>query len=517
MIQLKIDNIEILVPEGTTLLKAAATAGITIPAMCYNETVLNHASCMLCAVKNNVSGEFLPSCEVKAQQGMDISSNTEEVVEFRKDALELLLSDHVGDCEAPCRISCPAFMDIPQMNRLIAKGDFKKALEVVKEEIALPLILGTICSAPCENACRRKQMEGAVAICQLKKFLALEDSKTDNYYLPEKSSKRNEKIAVIGAGMAGLSAAYHLLKLGYSCEVFDKNEKPGGALLQLTEVELPKEILDTEIDILQKFGVVFRLNTNVRSEQIKNDFDAVILASGENSKASSMEFSETGYTTNQVGIFACGSVIRPLKMAVKIVAQGKAAATAVHSFLSGDLSKHPKTQFNSRFGKLREEEITEYLKESKTGERNKPTNGNLIGFNKAEAIAEAQRCLRCDCRKSRTCKLRMHAGNYRANQQTYKIGERKSITKHFQQEILVYEAEKCIKCGLCIEILANNKDLTGLAYIGRGFDMHIAVPFDKSLQQAIANAARDCINACPTAAISDFFGEDESKTLNHEI
>ena len=247
----------------------------------------------------------------------------------------------------------------------------------------------------------------------------------------------------------------------------------------------------------------------METEQLKNDFDAVILASGENSKESGIEFSETGYTTNQKGIFACGSVISPVKMAVKVVAQGKAAAYAVHSFLSGNLLQTK--LFNSRFGKLREEEITTYLKESKPGERNEPSNGNQFGFNKEEAIAEAKRCLRCDCRKSHSCKLRIYANDYKANQLKFKFASRKSITKHFQQEKLVYEAEKCIKCGLCIEILAKNKDLTGLTYIGRGFDMHIAVPFDKSLQQAIANAADECIKTCPTAALSAFSGEDEFK------
>ena len=224
MIKLKIDNIELLVVEGTSVLKAAVLAGIVIPTMCFNELVPNHASCMVCAVKNNFTGEFIPSCEVKAHEGMDISSNLPEILEFRKDALELLLSDHVGDCEAPCRISCPAFMDIPRMNRLIAQGNFAKALEVVKEEIALPLVLGYICSAPCEKACRRKQMEGAVSICELKKFVALADLKTVKSYCTEKPFKNDKKVAVIGAGMAGLSSAFHLLKYGYSCTIFDKND-----------------------------------------------------------------------------------------------------------------------------------------------------------------------------------------------------------------------------------------------------------------------------------------------------
>ncbi|MFZ4398458.1 MAG: FAD-dependent oxidoreductase [Bacteroidales bacterium] len=513
MIKLKIDNIEIFVPEGTTLLKAAEKTGIHIPTMCYNENVSNHASCMICAVKNNISGEFLPSCEVKVQQDMDISCSSQEVAEFRKDALELLLSDHVGNCEAPCRISCPAFMNIPLMNRLIAQGDFEKALEVVKEEIALPLILGFICSAPCENACRRKQMEAAVSICQLKKFVALEDSNKEKYYLPEKSPEKNKKTAVIGSGMAGLSAAFHLLKLGYSCTVFEKNDSAGGSLLQLSEEVLPKVILNTEIEILKQFGLELKLNSKIEYEQIKSDFDAIIIATGENSNSSAIMFYEDSFTSNHPKIFACGSVIRPVKMAVKVVAQGKTAAYNVHSFLSVNLLKHQEKQFNSRFAKLDEKEVVEYMKESASGERNFAKNGNLSGFSEEEAITEAKRCLRCDCRKSQTCKLRIYATEYKADQFKYKYGERKSIKKYFQQDVLVYEPEKCIKCGNCIEIVSKNKDLTGLAYIGRGFEMHISVPFSKTLKQGIASAAQDCINVCPTAALSAFSGEDKYKTI----
>lgn len=504
MIKLKIENIEISVAEGTTVLKAAETVGVIIPTMCYNESVPNHASCMVCAVKNNISGEFIPSCEMKVQEGMDIICNSKEVFEFRKDALELLLSDHVGDCEAPCRISCPAFMDIPKMNRLITQGDFVKALEVVKEEIALPLILGYICSAPCENACRRKQMEGAVSICQLKKFVAIKDS--EKYYLPEKLFKSNKKIGIIGTGMSGLSAAYHLLKYGYSCTLFDLNESAGGKLLEISETEMPKQILETEIDILKQFGAEFRLSTSVTIDQIKNEFDAVIIATGENSNVQQLIINEDTYATNISGVFATGSVIKPIKMAVKVVASGKATANSVHSLLSGNTIIKQKRKFNSRFGKLNESEVVEYLKESKPGNRNEPLNGKLSGFNNDEAIAEASRCLRCDCRKSECCKLRILSGKYEANQQKFKSPDRKSIRKIFQNEVLVYEPEKCIKCGLCVEITKRNKDIVGLTYVGRGFDIQINVPFNKSLDEAIKNSALECISNCPTGAISNFKG-----------
>ncbi|MEI7595625.1 MAG: 2Fe-2S iron-sulfur cluster-binding protein [Bacteroidota bacterium] len=513
MLKLKINNIEITVPLGTSILKAAEKAGFDIPTMCFFESVQNHASCMVCAVKNNKTGEFVPSCETKAQDGMDICSNSVEVDEFRKDALELLLSDHVGDCEAPCRISCPANMNIPQMNRLIAQDKFTEALEIVKEDIALPLLLGYICSAPCENACRRNQLESEVSICQLKKIVALDNHKTGVDYFPKKNISTNKKIAIIGAGMSGLSACFHLLKLGYSCTIFDKNEKAGGALLTVSETILPIEVLTIEIEIIKQFGAEFKFNTKVRYDDISANYDAILLATGENSNESNIEIYEDTYTTNEQGVFACGSIIRPIKMAVKVVAQGKAAAYSIHSFLLGNIPQKQSKLFNSRFGKLNENEITEYIKESKSAEKTVPSNGIIDGFNKEEAIREASRCLRCDCRKSTTCKLRLYADKYKANQQKYKFGDRKSVRKYFQNDILVFEPEKCIKCGLCIEIANRNKELTGFAYIGRGFDMHIDIPFNKTLEKAIANAASDCIVACPTGALSSFFGEVEINSV----
>ena len=97
---------------------------------------------------------MVSSCALKVTEGMDIASEDQEVKDARKEALELLLSDHVGDCEAPCSLTCPAGMNIPQMNRLIAAGKFDEALKVVKETIALPYVLGYVCPAPCEKACR---------------------------------------------------------------------------------------------------------------------------------------------------------------------------------------------------------------------------------------------------------------------------------------------------------------------------------------------------------------------------
>jgi len=520
MIKLRIDNREIEVSEGTTVLKAAAAIGIVIPTMCFMEGYKNHPSCMICLVKDQKKGVLSPSCALPAAEGMDIITMDNEIHEARKQALELLLYDHVGDCEAPCRMGCPAFMDIAQMNRLIAAGKFGEALKLVKEEIALPHILGYICTAPCEKVCRRGQLDEAVSICQLKKYVAAVDSNETKSYLPEKLAISGKKVAVIGSGPAGLSAAFYLTLYGHQCEIFDRNYKAGGSLWKsVREQELPENVLNDEVKIIEDFGAEILKGVEVTEESFKNDlksrFDAIIIATGEiedkekgqfgvklalNKKG--LDVSKDTYETNEPAVFACGGVIKPGILAVRAVAQGKEAAYSVDLYLNGVRVEKKHRMFNSRFGKLEGLEKAEYLKESYDGERLIPQKGKMDGFDAKEAIKEAERCMHCDCRKPTTCKLRQYSDEYRADRRRYLPINRKEITKQFTHDLVIYEPEKCIKCGLCVEIASNNKELTGLTHIGRGFDVKIGVPFNKKLSEALNSTAKLCAEACPTGAIS---------------
>ena len=515
MIKLTIDNIAVEVPENTTVLQAAAQLGIEIPTMCYLEGHSCHPSCMVCMVKDVDRGNFFTSCAMPVVEGMNIIATSEEVSDIRREALELLLSDHVGDCEAPCTLTCPAGMDIPLMNRLIANGEFEKSLEIVREEIALPLILGYICPAPCEKACRRKPIDGAVSICLLKRFTAL-DSERRNQHLKQEIQKTGKKIAVIGTGPAGLSAALYLLKSGHGCTLFDKNEFAGGAMrYSIPEEKLPREILDAEIDGIQRMGAVFQLNQPITPDFFENfiipQFDAVILATGNRSDQPVEDFGLSGkseheiadkktFKTQRPGVFACGNMLREHEMAVRASAQGRIAAAEVGIYLKTHLPVK-KIHFNSAFGHLTKPEHREYLKESYLGFPIEPEGGFIAGFNEEQAIAEAKRCLHCDCRKPVSCKLRIYADQYDANRRRHLGPERKPLKKSVHHDLIIYEPEKCIRCGLCVEISGKEESL-GLTYIGRGFDVRVSVPFNETIAEALKKTAAACVNACPTGAMA---------------
>ncbi len=389
MPHLTIDNKPVEVPEGATILDAARKLGIDIPTMCFLASCKPSASCMVCVVQVRMSnhqeqGRLLPSCATKAVDGMIVLSENNYVHQARRTALELLLSDHVGDCMAPCQLACPAKINIPLFLRHIAAGRIADAQAVLQQsanlrEIAL---LCQSCPAPCKKACRRNQHDSPLAIPEL----------------------------------------IHIV---------------------------------TDITIVKQKGY--------RDKQPNNN---------NNNK---------------------------------------------HEYSTEKLSSKP---FNSHIGKLMRGEINEFLKLAYNGPAlnlhqdkngNEKNDGINTGIKQAEndlAIRnEAARCLHCDCRKPNTCKLRKYARQYQAKPAHYKYSAPnaqprrriKIITQHPQ---IIYEPGKCIKCGLCVQITARHKEELGLTYIGRGFNVQIGVPFNKSLNQALRQTAIECVTACPTAALS---------------
>lgn len=284
MLNLTINGKAIQVEEGTTILQAARDNGIYIPTLCYDEAVKVYGACGLCVVEAEGMPKLLRSCSAKCSEGMVINTESERVVHSRKIAMELLMSAHDGDCIAPCQLNCPARTDCQGYVGLIANGEYDSAIRLIKNKISLPASIGRVCPHPCESACRRKNVDEAISIAQLKAFAADVDLNGEKY-IPEKSAPTGKRIAIIGGGPAGLTAAYKLAIMGHEVAIYDMMEKMGGMLRYgIPQYRLPKDILDKEISIIESLGVKmnngFKLGREISIEGLKSVYDAVIVAVG---------------------------------------------------------------------------------------------------------------------------------------------------------------------------------------------------------------------------------------------
>jgi ferredoxin len=492
---LTIDNREIDAPAGSTILDAARALGIEIPTLCHRDGHPEQTSCMVCLVRVDGSDKLVPSCATIVRDGMRVESENDDIRAARRAALELLFGDHLGDCIAPCHVACPAHLDIPRMLRQIAAGDLRAAISTVKERIPLPAALGRICPAPCERACRRGAKDAPLSICLLKRYVADVDLAQAEPYLPTPATGAAGAVAVVGAGPAGLSAAYYLLRAGLDCTVYEAANALGGALRSaVPEDRLPRDVLDAEIATITALGGRFVTGRRIRSvEELLPGFDAVVVATGE-----ADEGAPPVDGTDRPGVFVAGSARRPMKMAVQAVADGRDAAAKVRQFLAGAESTGVAREYSCHVGRVGDDEIDAFMVEASPDARVEPAGD---GFTDDEARRDARRCLHCDCRAQNDCRLRDWGERYDARPAAWR-GERRTFEQQRHAAGVVYEPGKCIACGLCVQITREAGEELGLTFVGRGFRVRVAVPFDGTLDAGLRRVAAECVRACPTGALA---------------
>ena len=165
---------------------------------------------------------------------------------------------------SPCKAACPAHISVQGYVALAAQGKYREALKLIKEENPLPAICGRVCHHPCESACLRGGLDEPVAIDSIKRFLAYLDLNSETRFVPQIKEKRNEKVAIIGSGPAGLSCAYYLAAEGYGVTVFEKLPVLGGMLtVGIPSYRLPKEIINAEIQVMRDMGVEFKTGVEI--------------------------------------------------------------------------------------------------------------------------------------------------------------------------------------------------------------------------------------------------------------
>lgn len=273
--------------KGEYILEVAKRNGIQIPTLCHDPRLEPFSSCYVCVVEIEGQRNLQPSCSTRVVEGMSISTNNERVHKARKTALDLIMSNHYADCVAPCRERCPAGVDVQGYISLIEKGLYSEAVKVIKQTNPLPAICGRVCVRPCEVACRRNLLdEGTgVGIDYMKRFASDADLASPNRYIPEIAPSTGKKIAIIGAGPGGLSAAYFLQQKGHQCDIYEAQPYAGGWLRYgIPEYRLPNDLLQSEVDAVTELGVnIFynkKLGDNLSYEEIANKYDSTILTIG---------------------------------------------------------------------------------------------------------------------------------------------------------------------------------------------------------------------------------------------
>lgn len=505
MATLIIDNKTIEVKPGTRLIEAARQNGIDIPSLCYHRDLPHYSSCMVCMVKDTVKDKFIPSCSAIAEDGMEIDASGDDVIRLRREALSMLLSEHRAECEAPCRLVCPAGLNIPLLNRYLSAGEISKAGELAFTDMGLPSISCMLCPAYCENACRRKMIDHSIAISEL----VTRSSQLFNDGVPLLLPPAAKKIAIAGGGASGLITAFNLTLEGHLCTIFEKEQIAGGSINEeFRKNGLQSHIADDEIRRLLASGININYGVTVDESYIKEklipEYDAIIIATSTPPVLAGAEIAASFILTGGDTLILCdkhlflaGNAAKENKQIIRRLGQAKKTARGIGRFLASGETGGETKRFNSTTGAIAIDEKHEWLKEcpESSTRYDKPSGVEQM-------TAEALNCLHCDCRASSDCQLRdlcdrMEVKNPKEKQSGHPI--QKKIDK---QQRVIFEQAKCIKCGLCVRVTNPGTNEPSLCFTGRGFMTLISEPLAFSFTEITGRDIERAINICPTGALT---------------
>eukprot|EP01028_Stygiella_incarcerata_P002240 TRINITY_DN1417_c1_g5_i1.p1 TRINITY_DN1417_c1_g5~~TRINITY_DN1417_c1_g5_i1.p1 ORF type:complete len:1590 (-),score=396.00 TRINITY_DN1417_c1_g5_i1:230-4999(-) len=287
-VNIEINGKKYVVPKGITVARAAKMQGIYVPSfseraedMGLNAPDRKKISTCL------INGELRPAAgNTYVEEGMVVVTESEEITAFRKNVLLDILKTHSGDCIAPCQRECPTHIDVMGFLNLAHEGRFIEALETIKDENPIPLACGFVCPAFCEQGCRRHLVDSPVAINAVKRYCSELNLARNISFTPPIAPKTGKRVAIIGAGPAGLTCAYYLTLKGHSCTIFEMNEGVGGMMRYgIPEYRLPKAQLDKEVYDILRLGIELKLGQkygrDFAIEDLKKDgFDLAFFGIG---------------------------------------------------------------------------------------------------------------------------------------------------------------------------------------------------------------------------------------------
>lgn len=354
----------------------------------------------------------------------------------------------IEDRPSACIAACPIHMDIKTFIEEVEKSDFKKAYKAMAKKVPFTRIIGSICDHPCENACVRTELGGAINIHELEKAVVKLGFSSAKRTIP--IPKNGKKVAVVGAGISGIVAAFDLDKKGYDVTIYEKSEKIGGRLWDFEGKQLSKELIEEELQVINKGNIKINLNYPVDSselEKILNTYNAVYMGTGiweDDLKVDSKTF-QVGDTA----LFVGGRIVTKNNSIIFSVSSGRSAVLSIERYLQ----KVSLTAARENEGAY-ETTLKIKLDDIESAEAIKKTS---LEYSEQEAIKEAGRCIKCQCNEC--IKACTHFQKYDIKPKRYI-----RVINHNEAVILGdHSANKminsCTGCGLCGEVCPSSLNM----------------------------------------------------------
>lgn len=482
MLDFYLDGELLQAEEGQSILKAARANGHYIPSMCFNEHSGHKSSCMVCAVKEQKSGAYIPACSTMVRQSMQLESESDEVRRMRRYALDFILHKHAGDCYAPCEEACPFDFDIPTFLRMTANGKYEEAARSVKMSLPFEGEICKLCPAYCERACLRQKADEAVNVKGLVGYIS--GNVPSGSGAAKDGQLKGREIFFDCSNVESILIAAELAKHGAMVYLNGDKDDCVSKLEERVSVSVSGALAAKSLDIT---CITFRQEGHGG----KDGRYRVYFISEPSKRTGLIMKHDKMFEINRKNIEKESDFFTQYKEAYKHAREIKS-----HIISSGSYKNS--RGFVSRAAALSAEEIKGLFLGSAAIDR----SDNISG---SKPLDEASRCMQCGCMKKGGCVLKGLASLYGASGRRFTKKRKTPVKRETLYGSIVYERGKCLLCGRCV-IEEGGK--AALELVGRGNDMRLSVPMSGFYDEPNAESLRLAISRCPTGALYERYGED---------